>query len=352
MRLTDLPQDRRRFQLIAAAMALVIVVTAVGFFVVVILSADEPTATVAPGATTAPTATPTEVVEGVSLTGPVALRSGPADNFAIVTRLAQTDEIRVLGRSDAGDWLVIGARNRPDVTGWVHAASVSGIQAALLPVIAGPGSTLPTVDGTLTPDLPDLILARAFSQENQLWVEIVNQGAADALGGLTVAVDRHAPVEVQVRPGEPLRAGQVLVAPVPGHYLQLRRSIQVAVLPAATIDEEDTENNSWSGIVGPDIPNDVEILAAIAGAEGEPLVVTVRNNSPIPVAGLFSLSVREALPGTELLGREHVTAELESDGTIDVAFTDLTEVDMTRITVILSTDAIHDDNVANDVYPR
>ncbi|MQC17658.1 MAG: SH3 domain-containing protein [Chloroflexi bacterium] len=336
--------------MIAAAMALVILVTSVGFFIVVILSADEPTATVATG--TAPTATPTEVVEGVSLTGPVALRSGPADDFAIVTRLAATDEIRILGRSQDGNWLVIGARNRPDVTGWVHAESVRGIDVASLPVMAAPGSTLPVADGTLTPDLPDLIVGRVFSQQNQLWVEVLNQGAADATGGFVVTVNGGEPLSVQVRPGEPLRAGQSVAAPVPGHYLQLRSNISVAVVASEGAAEEETENNTWTGIVGPDVPNDVEVLGAATGVAGEPLVVTVRNNSPIPVAGLFSLSVREALPGTQLLGRKQVTTEVPSDGTFEVVFDDLTEVDMTRVSIILSTDSIDDASLANNAYPR
>ncbi len=354
MRLTDPPQERRRFQLIAVAMAFIITATAIGFFVVVILSAEDSTPP-AVVATITPTATAVllaDVTEGVALTGPVALRSGPAQNFAIVTRLAASDEIRILGRSDTGDWLAIGVRNRPDVTGWVEATSVSGVEVAPLPVITGPGSTPPVVDSTLTPDHADLIVARAFSQQNQLWVEIVNQGAADAIGGFTVAVDRYPPVEVQVRPGEPLRAGQSLVAPVPGHYLQLRVNLQVAVQPTATLVEEDAENNWWGGIVGPDVPNDMEILDAIAGIAGEPLVVTVRNNSPIPIAGLFTLSVREAVAGMQLLGREQVTIEVDTDHTFDVTFEELTDVDMTRVTIIMGTDAIDDADVANNVYPR
>ncbi|MDA0815658.1 MAG: SH3 domain-containing protein [Chloroflexi bacterium] len=354
MRLTDPPRERRRFQLIALAMGIIIAATAVGFFVMVILAAEDRTSTT-PLPTITPTATAAllaNVTQGAALTGPVALRSGPAENFAIVTRLAETDEIRVLGRSDTGDWLAIGIRNRPDVTGWVPATSVSGVEVAPLPVITGPGSTAPTVDGTLSPDHVDLIVARAFSQQNQLWVEIVNQGAADAVGGFTVAVDRHAPVEVQVRPGEPLRPGQSLVGPVPGHYLQLRSNLLVTVLPADTLIEEDAENNSWIGIVGPDTPNDLEILEAAAGIAGEPLVVTVRNNSPIPIAGLFTLSVRETVAPIQLLGREQITIEIGNGQTFDVVFEELTDVDMTRVTIIMGTDAIDDANLGNNVYPR
>jgi len=183
-------------------------------------------------------------------------------------------------------------------------------------------------------------------------VEILNQGAADATGEILMSVDDGPPISAQVRPGEPLRAGQRVQGPVPGYYLQLRRNLTVTIVPANDRPEEDLANNTWVGIIGPDAPNDVEILGAVPGAEGEPLVVTVRNNSPIPVAGSFTLSVREALPGTQLLGRERVTAEVASSGTFDVVFDELTEVDMTRATVILSTDAIDDADVSNNVYPR
>ena len=356
MKLTDPPQERRRFELIAIAIAAVVIATTIGFLIVVIVSADDPGPRITSGADGqsggAPTATPTEVVEGVYLLGPVSLRSGPAMDVAIVTRLAQTDEIRVLGRSDDGDWLVIGARNRPDVTGWVPSESVTGVDVPSLPVIAAPGSTLPEPGGTLTPDHPDLVVTRAFAQQNQLWVEVTNQGAADAMGGFSVAIDGGEPIDVQVRPGEPLRAGATVAVPIPDRFLQLRFNMEVTVIPADGLVEEDVENNTWTGIVGPDVPNDVEILGASAGADGEPLVVTIRNNSPIPVAGDFSLSVRDAPPGTQLIGRERTTIEVASGATFDVTFDELTEVDITRVTIILSTDAIEDASVANNAYPR
>jgi hypothetical protein len=353
VKLEDAPRDRRRFELVALVMAAVIGATAIGFFVAVIRSAEDttPPATAAtPGGT--PEATPTEIVEGVFLTGPVALRSGPATDVAIVTRLSQSDSIRVLGRSADGAWLVIGLRDRSDVTGWVPADAVSGVTVASLPVIALPGATPSPETGTLTPDLPDLVISRVFAQQNHLWVEIHNQGAADATGDFRVSVNGADPVLLDPRRGEALRAGQRMEAEVPGAYLQLRAAVSVVLLAEDDRPEEDTENNTWTGIVAPDAPNDVEIFSATPGEPGEPLVVTLRNNSPIPIAGGFTVSVREALPGTQLLGRERITTELAPGGTVDLVFASLLEVDITRVSVILSTDAIDDAVLANNSYPR
>ena len=105
MKLEDPPRERRRFELIAAVMGVVMGATAIGFFAIVILAADEPPPAPSPTATpSAPSTTP--VTEGVALTEPVDLRSGPASDVAIVTRLAMTEPIRVVGRSADGAFVL------------------------------------------------------------------------------------------------------------------------------------------------------------------------------------------------------------------------------------------------------
>src|SRR5690606_26378186 len=184
-------------------------------------------------------------------------------DFAIVTRLAVTDALHVLGRSEDRTWLVVAAEARPALTGWIPADAVTGLEVSPLPVIAPPGATAPPADATLSPDLPDLVLSRVYSTDNVLWVEVLNQGVADATGEIRVAVEGHGEVVLGVKPGEPLRPNQRLAAAVPDVRLQLRRNVEVRVLPLEGREEEDLENNLWIGIVSPDQPNDIEILDAV-----------------------------------------------------------------------------------------
>ena len=118
------------------------------------------------------------------------------------------------------------------------------------------------------------------------------------------------------------------------------------------LEEADPGNNTWTGIVGPDVPNDIEILSAAIEDADKHLVVTIRNNSPIPVAGTFTVSVRETSEGAKLLGRGQATSEIAAGDTLELPFPEITEIDLTRARAILSTDAIDDPVLANNSYPR
>jgi len=336
-------------------MAVVIAATAIGFFVVVIVSANDPNP--APAATVPPTLTatpsPTTVLEGIAITRPIEVRSGPRSDFAIVTRLAITDSINVLGRSSDGTWLVVAPEDRPSLTGWIPLDAVTGVEVGPLPVIAPPGATPAPGDATLSPDLPDLVVARAFGRDNLLWVDVTNQGLVPATGEFRVSVNGEPAVALDVKPGEPLRPNQTLTAAVPGVFLQLRRNLEVRLLPIDGLEEEDTENNTWVGTVSPDLPNDIEIFSAVVQDEpGGHLVVRLRNNSPIPVTGTYTLSVRETGEGNELLGRQRATERIEVGGLLEIPFPEITEIDFTTISVILSTDSIDDSALGNNTYPR
>lgn len=352
MPLEDPAKERRRFELVGLVIGAVILVTIGAFIVAVLLPAGDsspaPTPTPAATSTAATTSEP-------RLTGPIELRSAPDGNVAIVTRLAQTDAIRVVGRSRAGGWLAIGLVDRPGVTGWVPVSAVEGIpNVQSLPVVeALGGSGTPRPGGpTLTPDLPDLVLEKVFSLNNQLMVRITNQGAGDATGEFRVSVRGGDPVPLNVKPGEPLRSGQTLEGAVPNEYVQLRTGVWVVVVVEDDRPEEDETNNTWEGIVEPDQPNDVEIVRAeISPADGH-LVVDIRNNSPMPIVGTFIVAVREALPSTTLLARRTEALEMAAGEVVLFDFQDLKDVDLTRVTITLSGNAIDDAVLANNVYPR
>jgi hypothetical protein len=344
--------DQRTFLLAGLAVSGVILVTGVAFFAVVLgRGVTEETPTVAD-------TSPTPQVQGTPgtarLRGPVDLRSGPGHQVAIITRLAATEPIRVVGRSPDGEWLAIGPVGRPETIGWVPVDAVEGVDLAALPTLADPRqpAATGTADPDLTPDLPDLVVERAYSQDNRLVVRIANVGAGDANATLLVSVDGDTPIALDVRPGEPLRAGDYLEAEVPGVFVQLRAPIHVRVLSDPPLDEEDAENNAWDGIIGPDRSNDVEILGAAIDGPGGPLAVALRNNSPIPVTATFTVTVREALPSTTLLGRQTITATIESNGFLEMRFEEIRSVELDAIAIRLSADGIDDSNLANNQYPR
>ncbi len=356
MELEDPAEERRRFELVGAAIAFVVVATVVAFFVLVVLPAgrDDPPAAAAPSPTPTQTESPSPE-PGPRLLRPVELRSGPASNVAIVTRLAETDAIRVVGRSDGSDWLAVGLVDRPGVSGWVPADAVSGVPSvAALPVLEGPGGEPVATPGggTLTPDLPDLVVERAFARNNRLMVSVLNQGAGDAAGEFMVSINGGDPILLDVKPGEPLRPGQTLEAPIPDHYVQLRQAFDVLLVPTVDRPEEDEANNEWSGIVEPDAPNDVEVVGATNRPPEGTLVVLLRNNSPIPVIGSVTVSVREALPSTALLGRQTLSVEWPAGGLQEFEFPEVVGVTLSQVTVNASMNAIQDADITNNVFPR
>lgn len=356
MELEDPVEERRRFQLVGAAIAFVVLATIVGFVVLVVLPAandETPTAATPPPAT--PTSTEAPTPERPHLARPIELRSGPAPDVAIVTRLAQTDPIRLVGRSDRSDWLAVGLVDRPGVVGWVPVDAVEGIpDLASLPVVAASSGASAPVNGapTFTPDLPDLVVEEALSIGNVLHVRIANQGAGDAMSDFLVSINGADPVALDVKPGEPLRAGEAFEAPVPGFYLQLRQAITVLLVPTQGQPEEDEVNNSWEGFVEPDQANDIEVVGASSKAPDDRLAVVIRNNSPIPLLGAITISVREALPSTTLLGRQTLQLSIQAGETIEFEFEEIVDISLSQITITASMNAIQDGNIENNGFPR
>ena len=302
-------------------------------------------------------ATPAAPGTQSSLAVEIELRSAPSADTAIVTHLAAGTRLRILGRSPDALWLVVGLEGGSGVVGWAPVATVSGAgDLQRLPIVADARSVarggIPgTPSATFTPDLPDLRVERAIARQNRLVVIVVNDGPGDLTTPILVSVNDGAPTRIETKAGEPLRARERVEATMPRAYVQLRAPVAVRVSTQPADREEDTSNNGWQGIVEPDVENDLEILNAKAAGDAR-LAVTVRNNSTIPVAGAISLTVREAPPSTTLLGRTTQEVSLEPGATIEVLIADVASVDLTRITVRLSTDAITDAALANDAYPR
>ena len=79
--------------------------------------------------------------------------------------------------------------------------------------------------------------------------------------------------------------------------------------------------------------------------------LNVRNRGLSP---LYVYQENDRIPRVQVdnTGVLRVRGRIEAGKTLDIPFPDLKQVDLTRVTVRLSTDAIHDDVLADDVYPR
>ncbi|MDA0301492.1 MAG: SH3 domain-containing protein [Chloroflexi bacterium] len=340
--------DRRVFRIMGVVIAVVVIVT-VTATAAVLLARRSGVDPLPAGSSSTPASI------AVSLRRAVELRVGPAPDTAIVTRLPAGTSVNALGRSVDASWLVVSPTSATDVVGWVPADAVEGIRdASRLVVIADArngGPPTPTA-AQRPPDLPDLRIEAAASRSNRLVAAVVNDGPGDLPTPILIGVNDGAPVLIDTKAGEPLRAKERVEVVVPSEYVQRRARITLRVQTEPAEREAKTDNNSWTGIIEPDQPNNLGITQAFAAGDDQHLVVTVRNDSPIPVRGTLTLTVREPLPSTTLLGRDSREVTIEAGKTLDIPLPDLKRVDLTRISVRLSTDAIHDDVLADDIYPR
>lgn len=279
------------------------------------------------------------------------LRAEPREDAAVLVQLPAGMRLRVVGKSPDGRWIAAAAEDRPDLVGWVTAAAVEGIDpAALATVTADPSAAAPSTAPAGPIARPDLLIESVYAKDNRLFVSVLNAGPADARGTLLASVDGGAAVPLEGKSDEGLRAGQRIQAAVVGGFIQIRGTVSVTVSLSPRVSEVDPANNTFTGIVEPDQPVDLEIATVERGASA--LVVTIRNNSTIPVTGVHTITVREPLPGTRLLGRAEQSGVIEAGGSMVVFLPELRDANLTAISVMLSSDSIADGALGNNTYPR
>jgi hypothetical protein len=240
------------------------------------------------------------------------------------------------------------------------ATEVAGPSAPTLPAATDPTPGTPTpgtathveATPTFTPDLPDLVVTSVFSRDNQLGVTVANQGAGDATGHILVGVDGGTPEPVTTKDGEPLRAGAELEYVLPSEYVQRRARVSVTVSTDPPAQEEDAQNNTLTAVVAPDLPNDLEIQTAVTSPTDSHLQVVLRNNSPIPIDGSATVTVRATDGSSRKLGERQIGFNMAKGANQIVDFYNVVGVDFTQTQVLLVTDSIDDAVPANDVYPR
>lgn len=304
------------------------------------LPSDVPSRGGQPAATAAP-----------SVRRDTALRGEPRDDGAVLLRLPSGTPLRVVGKSPDGRWIAAAAEGRPDLVGWLSASAVSGVDPATVTMVSADPRARGTVTAPAGPATrPDLRLEAVYAKDNRLFVSVFNAGPADARGTLLASVDGGVPLPLEGKSDEGLRAGQRIQAAVRGVFVQIRGAVSVTVSLNPPVAEADQANNTFTGIVEPDQPSDLEIASVERGASA--LVVTIRNNSAIPITGTHTITVREPLPSNRLLGRMEQGGTVDAGGTMAVSFPDLREADLTAISITLSSDAIADAALGNNIFPR
>ena len=306
-------------------------------------------------------------VAGPSAAERVEVLDAPEAGGSALATLPAGTPLRIEGRSAGGGWLAVTELDldrRPlaePVTGWAPASAVAGVTdpSALAvvdadrfrrpPLAGAPSSPTPGSGPTLTPDLPDLLVDDVYARDNRLVIVVSNAGSADAVGPIEVSVDGGPAHRIDV--GKPLRPGNTLEQALDGEYVQRRAQVSVT-LRAAGIQEENAGNNVFTGVVEPDAPNDLEILDVAVGVGGDHVVVTIRNNSLIPLAGRVTIGVRQTAPADQLLLREELPLDIAAGGTQRYELAGVTGVGLAFLRVILSSDAISDADSANNTFPR
>ena len=341
--------DRRVFRIMGVVIAVVVVatLTATGAVFLARRSGFEITLPTRGTSSATPAA--------LSLRRAIELRTAPAPDTEIVTRLSAGTSVHILGRSVDGTWLVVGLNGAPDVVGWVPIDAIEGVKDANRFAVVADARTFtvaPASGAARPPDLPDLRIEAASSRNNRVLAVIVNDGPGDLPTPLFVSVNDGPPIRIETKASEPLRAKERVEVIVAGEYVQLRARVSLRVQTEPANREANITNNTWNGIIEPDRPNNLGIARAVADGDDRHLLVTVQNDSPIPIRGTVMITVREPLPSTTLLGRDAREVMLEAGKSLDIPFPDIKQVDLTRIAVRLSSDAIHDDVLADDSYPR
>lgn len=283
-----------------------------------------------------------------ALANDATLRAAPQDAAREVARAMAGTPVRVAGRLEDGSWYVVEVVGRFDALGWVRATDLTPIDRGGVPVVSPPGAAAgPSTSASLPTDLPNLVVDGVTVRQNRLFVAFSNDGYTDLAGPFMVAVNGGAPHRIEL-PGKPLRPGDRIDSALEGEFVQRRAS--VSVVASVATPEESLDDNRADLTVEPDLPLDLEILTVVAAPV---FMVTLRNNSTIPLVGAVTISVRESRPSDRLLTRlDDAPLNIARSGTQEFRIPTIVGADLTRVQVLIQTTAINDADLGNDVYPR
>jgi hypothetical protein len=131
--------------------AIVVIVLALAMFTLSVplsVQAQQPT-----GSIPTVTGTPSGVIASVREDEPkVNVRSGPGYFFDPIGVLLVGQSVPVLGKTAAGEWLLVQYPGVPGGQGWVFAAAMS-LTRGTIPIVASPPQPSPQVTSTIDPTL-------------------------------------------------------------------------------------------------------------------------------------------------------------------------------------------------------
>jgi hypothetical protein len=333
---------RRRPNWLGGAVALIVVVAGIGIGAALYLLREVPPAAEDAGGT------PTLAREAPLLTEP------RADATSLGTLAAGT-VVQLFGRTQDSMWLYGSAADHPEIAGWLARDAVrdAGDLARLTRVESAAGGVPPTQTAggaaTRSGPRPDLALQAVGSKQDRLSVIVSNVGGADFAGAILVSLNGAQATRVDV--GKPLRPGEALEAVLNNEYVQRRARVLVSVT-SPDVTETNIENNRQEVVVGPDQPINLALESATVDPRDGRLNVDVRNRGPIPLVGSVTVGVRERAPSNRLVLMAEVGLEVGAGGVQRFAIAPPSPVDLTRMTVSISTDAIADSDGSDDMFPR
>ena len=295
-----------------------------------------------------------EVAGNPTLARDASLLSEPRADAAVLTSLSAGTPLQLIGRTQETDWLYGSATDHPEVAGWLPRDAVgdAGDLARLTRVDSTAGGIRATQAGgspTKSGPRPDLALHDVTSKQDRLAVVVSNVGAADFTGAILVSVNGGTPVRVDV--GKPLRPTEALEAVLNTEYVQ-RRAKALVTVTSPDVAEASVENNRLEVVVGPDQPINLSLESAAVSPSDGRLSVEIRNRGPIPLIGVVTIGVRERPPSNRLVVVNDAALDVGAGGVQRFQIASPTPIDLTRMTVSISTDAIADSDGSDDMFPR
>lgn len=322
------------------------------------------------------------------------LRATARADAETVGSLPGETEVSILGRSPDSSWLMVSPTTDANPRGWVPVLAVRNAGDLARVTALDVGSPVATINSpivatatrTSTPSIPtstptpsvtptasatatktpvasatpgttptgtptagiDVRVEQIGSDQNRLFIVLRNYGNQTSPPVLEVRVNNGPPSVIDISELEP---GDTTKFIFDDEYVQRRATVTVAVVPPAGSPAGATAKTA-TAVVEPDQDNDIELLTPEVDSDGH-LRIVLLNQSPIPIVGLATVSIRSATPPNTLLARQDVAINLEVGDVVEVDFPSIKPVDgdIDTLSVSVTTDAITDANPANDNFP-
>ena len=294
----------------------------------------------------------------------LAMRSAPNSTTAIVSNVETGTPIIVLARNKQANWILIQKISEPNQQGWLPIDGVDPLpQIDILPiatVVSGINKKNPSQMATKQSeqtiqnnnDLPDLSIEDVFVKNNKLVIVLSNVGEIDVKGEIHTSIDGSKPTPVDIKIGEPLRPSEKIEFVLENEYVQRRGSVHISVYANPPIYERNIGNNEVKIIVSPDLPNDLEISEVDIIQSQNIIRVSIMNKSPIPITGSATISVRSILDKSKELYTIQPYFRLGPGESVPFDINNRNNIDSDKIEILMSTSAINDSNLENNISPR